>query len=99
MLYVFNIVANQMNWQKTSFALAGNQTVILTASGTWGVIDPAHRGQCGPAGNVVTGTGDIIAPGAKEGALLCRTADGNVVAFPESCTVTLGTAETVHRHR
>jgi hypothetical protein len=54
------------------------------------VIDPAHRGYCGPSGGGVNGTGGIIQPGAPEGALLVHLADGEVYAFPPSNVLTVG---------
>ncbi len=87
--WLFTVVANKLAWQYASNVQIGEgEVAILYASGSWGVIDPAHRGNCGPQGNGVTGTDEIIAPGLPEGSLLCKTADGEVSAFPESCMLT-----------
>jgi len=87
--WLFTVVANKLAWQYASNVQIGEgEIAILKASGSWGVIDPAHRGNCGPQGNGVTGTNEIIAPGKPEGCLLCKTANGEVFAFPESCMLT-----------
>ncbi len=89
--YVATIEARNASWQVIKgVQIQSGQTAIITASGTWGVIDPRNRGYCGPSGDGVNGTGDIVEPGAPEGALLVHLADGEVYAFPPSNVLTVG---------
>jgi len=86
--WVTSVVARNIAWQNSGVQIGPGQRAVLTAKGTWGVIDPAHRPWCDASGNGVMGTGDIRAR-AMEGALLCMTADGNIYAFPAGCVMTL----------
>jgi len=77
----FNVQASDSNWQFSGVTLAPTETAVISASGSWGVIDPPKRGYSGPKGYGVVASGNFRKPGAFEGCLLMQIGSGDVIAF------------------
>ena len=79
----FTVQARPDQWQYSNVSLAPGETAEITASGTWGVIDPPKRGETGPAGNDVDAGHSFVKPGppAKEGGLVVKDGAGNLYTF------------------
>jgi hypothetical protein len=78
------VFARNEDWQDSGVVLAKGQVARISATGTWGVIDPGKRGKTGPGGNEVDAHDKFVQPGAKEGCLLVRAGDGSVRAFSKN---------------
>ncbi|QUP54619.1 hypothetical protein GO998_13190 [Ralstonia syzygii] len=72
------------DWQSSEVNLAPSETADISASGTWGVIDPRNPGNCGPGGEGIPAGKEFMLGGAPEGCLLVRDGSGNVVPYPSN---------------
>jgi hypothetical protein len=63
--------------------LVAGERARLTPTGTWGVIDPAKRGENGPLGNGITAGSSAALPGGKEGCLMVRIGENAPYCFSE----------------
>ncbi|HDR8859224.1 TPA: hypothetical protein QDA74_003722 [Burkholderia territorii] len=81
--FIVEVRAASPSWQSSEVSLAPGESAEITATGSWGVIDPAQRGNCGPGGNGVTSHGTFMGAsiGAPEGCLLVRDGSANILAF------------------
>lgn len=84
--FTVQVQAANPDWQPSEVSLAPSETAEITASGTWGVIDPPTRGYCGPGGYGTPAAKEFILGGAPEGCLLVRDGSGTVIPYPNNGT-------------
>jgi hypothetical protein len=77
----FVITARNPHWQFSNISLSAGETAQISASGKWGIVDPAKHGLAGPGGFFSPAGHTFYKPGAPEGCLLILTGDGKVLNF------------------
>jgi len=77
----FVVIARNPHWQFGNITLAAGETAQISASGKWGVVNPAKQGLTGPGGFFSPAGVSFYKPGAPEGCLLVLTGDGEVLSF------------------
>ena len=75
------VTARNPHWQFGNITLAAGETAQISASGKWGVADPAKNGLTGPGGFFSPAGQTFYKPGAPAGCLLILTGDGEVLNF------------------
>ena len=77
----FVVSARNSHWQFSNVSLAAGEAAQISASGKWGIVDPAKHGLTGPGGFFSPAGQNFYKPGAPEGCLLVLTGDGEVMNF------------------
>lgn len=75
------VTARNPHWQFSNVSLAAGEAAEISASGRWGVVDPAKQGLTGPGGYFSPAGRTFYKPGAPEGCLLVLAGDGEVLNF------------------
>jgi len=77
----FVVTARNPHWQFSNVSLAAGEAAQISASGRWGIVDPANHGLIGPGGFFSPAGRSFYKPGAPEGCLLVLTGNGEVLNF------------------
>jgi hypothetical protein len=77
----FLVTARNPHWQFSSVTLAVGERARISASGKWGVVNPAVNGLSGPGGIFSPAGRGFYKPGAPEGCLLILTGVGEILNF------------------
>ncbi|HTY38385.1 MAG TPA: hypothetical protein VMH23_14800 [Bacteroidota bacterium] len=77
----FVVTARNPQWQFSKVTLAPGESATVSATGRWGVINPAKHGLTGPGGVANPARRGFYKPDAPEGCLLVLTGNGGVLHF------------------
>jgi len=91
------VTARNPHWQFSNVMLAPGETARISASGKWGIVNPARNGLTGPGGIFSPAGSGFFKPGAPEGCLLVLTGGGEVLNFnSDTDTITVQMPGPVH---
>ena len=91
------VTARNPHWQYSSVTLAEGEMARISASGRWGVVNPAKNGLTGPGGIFSPAGRGFYKPGAPEGCLLLLTGNGEILNFnSDTDTITIRVPGAIH---
>ena len=91
------VAARNPNWQFSQVTLLPGEMATVSASGRWGIVDPATNGLTGPGGVFSPAGRRFYKPRAPEGCLLILTGNGEVLHFDgDTDSITVRTPGPLH---